>query len=191
MGGDGCGGRHRVPEGDERVAHVQDEPAGPQPSGTRRQRKRLPFARGGLRTLAAPTAVCASGGASCAVQRGSTRVLAPSESPAGQVSTSLPLGPQCEASGHHALDAPRFFVFWGVVGSGHRSPFLVRNPVTHYTRVVLNLLCWVNEVGACGDVADLRWRKAERCGGDGLRTDSAKRTVRRIVLRSLAHFAPI
>lgn len=43
--------------------------------------------------LAAPAAGGASGGVSCAVERGSTDVLAPSGSPAGQASTSLPLGP--------------------------------------------------------------------------------------------------
>lgn len=43
--------------------------------------------------LVAPAVGGASGGASCAVRRGLTGALAPSESPAGQVSTSLPLGP--------------------------------------------------------------------------------------------------
>lgn len=89
----GYGERHRVPEGDERAARVQDQPVGPRSSETRLQRKRLPLAGGGLRMLAAPAVGGASGGASCAAQRGSTGVLAPSESPAGQVSTSLPLGP--------------------------------------------------------------------------------------------------
>lgn len=58
-----------------------------------RQRRRLPLAAGGLRMLAAPAVGGASGGVSCAVERGSTGVFAPSESPAGQVSTSLPLAP--------------------------------------------------------------------------------------------------
>ena len=131
----------------------------------------------------------------------------------------IPLPPQCEVSGHRSLDVPRFLCSGALVCRVIVPPFLVRNPVTHYTRVVLDLLCWVkacfspknvnktnkrgvypthwielcwvNAVGACGDVADLRWRKAERCGGDGPMTDSAKRTVRRIALRSFAHFAPI
>ena len=89
----GHGGRHRVPEGDERVAHVQDRPVGPRLSETRPQRRRLPLVEGSLRMLAAPAAVGASGGASCAVSRGSIGALAPSESSVGQVSTSLPLAP--------------------------------------------------------------------------------------------------
>src|SRR5699024_4640775 len=43
---------------------------------------------------AMPAVVGVSGAEVRAVERGSTGVLAPSESPVGQVSTSLPLGPQ-------------------------------------------------------------------------------------------------
>ena len=43
---------------------------------------------------AAPASGVVFGGVSCAVECGSTGVLAPSESPLGQVSTSLPLAPQ-------------------------------------------------------------------------------------------------
>src|SRR5699024_7957684 len=61
---------------------------------------------------AMPAVVGVSGAEVRAVERGSTGVLAPSESPVGQVSTSLPLGPPKEsekAADQHLLLGQRPF----------------------------------------------------------------------------------
>ena len=90
-------------------------------------RRRLPLVEEGLRMPAVTAAVGVSGAVVPAIEPGSTGALAPSEPTAGQVSTSLPLGPPQNPKTLR-LRAGRFAV------TGARGPLTARHPVVRSRR---------------------------------------------------------